>query len=198
MRLVPYNLLGFSGTGSGCRGLATRACRGSRPAQCNRQAARRASATDVASMPTPGTQLVRVWNGRVCRAAVTDDGYVLDGTTFGSLPAVAEQIVAQLRASRALINPLRNRPSETAGVIPGTSLVSGGVGQEGRLPTPGIPARFRVPASETGNSGLCGGGGSFRRTGLGTDSVETGNLQGILRNSVAVALILASIPFLFQ
>ena len=39
-----------------------------------------------------GTHLVREWNGRTYRVKVTDEGYVLDGTIYRSLSAVAKRI----------------------------------------------------------------------------------------------------------
>ena len=47
---------------------------------------------DVAARASPGTHLVREWNGRTYRVEVTDEGYVLDGTTYGSVSAVAKRI----------------------------------------------------------------------------------------------------------
>ena len=41
---------------------------------------------------TPGRLLVREWNGRTYRVEVTDAGYVLEGTTYRSLSAVAKRI----------------------------------------------------------------------------------------------------------
>ena len=41
---------------------------------------------------SPGTHLVRDWNGRTYRVEVTETGYVLDGTTYTSLSAVAKRI----------------------------------------------------------------------------------------------------------
>ena len=41
---------------------------------------------------SPGTHLVREWNGRTYRVEVVDRGYVLDGTTYRSLSAVATRI----------------------------------------------------------------------------------------------------------
>ena len=57
----------------------------------------RASArTEGAQPPTQsiarGTQLVREWNGRVCRVDVTADGFEMDGQSFSSLSAVAKRI----------------------------------------------------------------------------------------------------------
>ena len=40
---------------------------------------------------TPGTHLVREWNGRTYRVEVTEAGYVLDGTTYASLSATAKR-----------------------------------------------------------------------------------------------------------
>lgn len=40
----------------------------------------------------PGTHLVREWNGRTYRVAVTETGYVLDGAVYRSLSAVAKRI----------------------------------------------------------------------------------------------------------
>ena len=45
-----------------------------------------------ATNPSAGTHLVREWNGRTYRVEVTDEGYVLDGTTYRSLSAVAKRI----------------------------------------------------------------------------------------------------------
>ncbi len=45
-----------------------------------------------ASAATPGTHLVRDWNGRTYRVDVTEAGYVMDGTTYRSLSAVAKRI----------------------------------------------------------------------------------------------------------
>ena len=51
------------------------------------------SAGDVdAAIASPGTHLVREWNGRTYRVEVAEDGYVLDGTVYGSLSAVAKRI----------------------------------------------------------------------------------------------------------
>ena len=45
-----------------------------------------------AGVASPGTHLVRDWNGRTYRVEVTETGYVLDGTTYASLSAVAKRI----------------------------------------------------------------------------------------------------------
>ena len=44
------------------------------------------------AVTSPGMQLVRDWNGRTYRVEVTETGYVLDGTTYASLSAVAKRI----------------------------------------------------------------------------------------------------------
>jgi hypothetical protein len=44
------------------------------------------------SAVTPGTHLVREWNGRTYRVEATDSGYILDGTTYRSLSTVAKRI----------------------------------------------------------------------------------------------------------
>lgn len=44
------------------------------------------------AIASPGTHLVRDWNGRTYRVQVTTNGYVLDGTTYASLSAVAKRI----------------------------------------------------------------------------------------------------------
>jgi len=41
---------------------------------------------------TVGSELVREWRGRELRLAVTDDGYVFEGTTYGSLSAAAKAV----------------------------------------------------------------------------------------------------------
>ncbi len=45
-----------------------------------------------AGVVSPGTHLVREWNGRTYRVEVTETGYVLDGKTYASLSAVAKRI----------------------------------------------------------------------------------------------------------
>ena len=40
----------------------------------------------------PGTQLIREWNGKVFKVEVKEDGYLLDGTQFKSLSAIALHI----------------------------------------------------------------------------------------------------------
>jgi len=47
---------------------------------------------EVSAQASPGTHLVREWNGRTYRVEVVDGGYLLDGTTYGSLSAVAKRI----------------------------------------------------------------------------------------------------------
>ena len=46
----------------------------------------------TSQVASSGTHLVREWNGRTYRVEVTDEGYVLDGTTYRSLSAVAKRI----------------------------------------------------------------------------------------------------------
>lgn len=45
-----------------------------------------------AATASPGTHLVREWNGRTYRVEVAEEGYILDGTTYRSLSAVAKRI----------------------------------------------------------------------------------------------------------
>ena len=45
-----------------------------------------------AAAASPGTHLVREWNGRTYRVEVIDEGYVLDGAPYRSLSAVAKRI----------------------------------------------------------------------------------------------------------
>ena len=52
---------------------------------------------DVAKTPSaasikPGTHLMREWNGRTYQVEATKEGYVLDGTTYRSLSAIAKKI----------------------------------------------------------------------------------------------------------
>ena len=44
------------------------------------------------AVASPGTHLVREWNGRTYRVEVTESGYLLNGTTYASLSAVAKRI----------------------------------------------------------------------------------------------------------
>jgi len=47
---------------------------------------------DSAAKISHGSHLVREWNGRTYRVEVTGSGYILDGTTYRSLSAVAKRI----------------------------------------------------------------------------------------------------------
>ncbi|MCZ4271304.1 DUF2924 domain-containing protein [Maritalea porphyrae] len=49
-------------------------------------------APKLASSLSPGTQLVREWNGRTYQVEVAEDGFVLDGRTYKSLSAIAKKI----------------------------------------------------------------------------------------------------------
>lgn len=40
----------------------------------------------------PGTQLVREWNGKTYAVLCTDQGFVMNGVTYGSLSAIAKAI----------------------------------------------------------------------------------------------------------
>lgn len=53
---------------------------------------RAASAAVPAQALSPGTQLVREWNGRVYRVKVAVDGFEMDGQSYSSLSAVAKRI----------------------------------------------------------------------------------------------------------
>ena len=54
----------------------------------------RGKRSSVQSAPTlsAGTHLVREWNGRTYQVEVTQSGYVLDGTNYRSLTAIARRI----------------------------------------------------------------------------------------------------------
>lgn len=52
----------------------------------------KSAGTDCIGSATPGTHLVREWNGRTYRVEVTETGYVLDGRKYRSLTAVAKRI----------------------------------------------------------------------------------------------------------
>ena len=55
-------------------------------------AAGQAPSDAVPAQASPGVHLVREWNGRTYRVETTADGYVLDGSTYRSLSAVAKRI----------------------------------------------------------------------------------------------------------
>jgi hypothetical protein len=54
-------------------------------------AARSATAT-IKPPPTPGTRLMREWNGRMHVVDITEDGILFDGKLYRSLSAVAKRI----------------------------------------------------------------------------------------------------------
>ncbi|WP_439604254.1 DUF2924 domain-containing protein [Shinella sp.] len=51
-----------------------------------------ASSRAPRSALSPGTRLLREWNGRQHNVEVAEDGYILDGKTYRSLSAVARRI----------------------------------------------------------------------------------------------------------
>ena len=48
--------------------------------------------TKLAAFIKPGTHLMREWNGRTYQVEATKEGYVLDGTMYRSLSAIAKKI----------------------------------------------------------------------------------------------------------
>jgi hypothetical protein len=46
----------------------------------------------MAAMPSPGSRLLREWNGRMYAVDVLEKGFVMDGRTYRSLSAVAKRI----------------------------------------------------------------------------------------------------------
>ncbi|MFQ6552524.1 DUF2924 domain-containing protein [Aestuariibius insulae] len=60
-------------------------------ARTERELDRLASGSRVRPV-TPGSRLVREWNGRTYRVEVTEDGYLMDGRSWRSLSAIARHI----------------------------------------------------------------------------------------------------------
>ncbi len=50
------------------------------------------AAPSTAPILSPGTQLVREWNGRSYRVEVAKDGFLFDGKSYRSLSAIANKI----------------------------------------------------------------------------------------------------------
>ncbi len=61
-------------------------------ARTERELARLASGSACARPVTPGSHLVREWNGRTYRVEVTEDGYLMEGRSWRSLSAIARHI----------------------------------------------------------------------------------------------------------
>jgi hypothetical protein len=78
--------------GTGYLSCADGAARTDRDIDTQRRIARRS--LPVVPIPTfrPGTRLVREWNGRTHVVDVSEDGFVFDGKTYGSLSAIAKRI----------------------------------------------------------------------------------------------------------
>jgi hypothetical protein len=51
-----------------------------------------ASAASLRALPQPGARLIREWNGRRYIVEVIDGGFVMDGTVYRSLTAIALKI----------------------------------------------------------------------------------------------------------
>jgi hypothetical protein len=58
----------------------------------NAIASGRTSRAPAVTSIKPGTHLMREWNGRTYQVEATVDGYVMDGTTYRSLSAIAKRI----------------------------------------------------------------------------------------------------------
>ena len=50
------------------------------------------AASLMPSAGQPGTQLVRSWHGRTISVLVTDDGFLFEEQTYGSLTAIAREV----------------------------------------------------------------------------------------------------------
>lgn len=53
---------------------------------------RQADGTKTSRMSSPGSYLMREWNGRTYRVEVTSRGYLFDGRSYASLSTIAKQI----------------------------------------------------------------------------------------------------------
>lgn len=60
--------------------------------QLNAIASGRTSRAPAVASIKPGTHLMREWNGRTYQVEATAEGYVMDGTTYRSLSAIAKRI----------------------------------------------------------------------------------------------------------
>ena len=68
------------------------------------------SASAPAQALSPGTQLVREWNGRVYRVKVTEDGFEMDGQSYFSLSAVAKRITGAEWSGPRFLGLKKRRP----------------------------------------------------------------------------------------
>ena len=65
---------------------------GGLPPDVDRALKRVAAGRQATGTATPGTLLVREWNGRTYQVEVTEKGYVMDGRPWRSLSAIARHI----------------------------------------------------------------------------------------------------------
>ncbi len=65
---------------------------GGLPPDVDRTLRRIATGRQAAGAASPGTLLIREWNGRTYQVEVTETGYVMDGRTWRSLSAIARHI----------------------------------------------------------------------------------------------------------
>jgi len=56
------------------------------------QKSKPAAPSPIVAMPSPGSRLLREWNGRMYAVDVLEKGFVMDGRTYRSLSAVAKRI----------------------------------------------------------------------------------------------------------
>ncbi|MEP9389443.1 DUF2924 domain-containing protein [Mesorhizobium sp. KR9-304] len=78
--------------GTGHPSYAAGAAQTDRDTNTQRRVARRSLPVVPAQILRSGTRLVREWNGRTHVVDVSEDGFVFDGRTYGSLSAIAKRI----------------------------------------------------------------------------------------------------------
>ena len=87
---------------------------GSLPASVQRELIAIAKGTQSAAISAkikikPGTKLLREWDGNTHEVLVTDNGFVWNGTTYGSLSAVAMAITGAKWSGRRFFGLLKVR-----------------------------------------------------------------------------------------
>ena len=71
---------------------------------------RRRPAARPGAGPSPGTRLVREWNGRTHVVDVSEDGFVFDGKTYRSLSAIAKRITGATLVRTKVLRAMSSCP----------------------------------------------------------------------------------------
>ena len=89
--MIKDSSLDVAGSGEGADGRLSHDA-GSSDVASRVSKAKSTAPAPLAALPSPGSRLLREWNGRMYAVDVLEKGFVMDGRTYRSLSAVAKRI----------------------------------------------------------------------------------------------------------